>query len=97
VKRVPAPNEEGLCAYCMWPMQGDQVWFNGCLAHCRCAAEHEALILGDDAGPGLLEHLDAMEERAAFIERLGREAAALGLDYQLLAQAVIRASSNAES
>jgi hypothetical protein len=91
----PPPNTQDLCAYCLWPMQGDKILFNGAYGHARCVAEHERLILGDDAGPGLLEHLDWLEERAAFLDRLGYEAAELGMDTDMLALAVARANHHA--
>ena len=90
------PNDLDRCSSCFWPMMGDKLWWNGTFMHARCAAEHERLVLGDDAMPGLLEHLDALEERSVFLVRLGREAVKLGIDIQLLAQAIERASSNAE-
>ena len=91
-RATPTPNDEGLCDCCFWPMNGDKVWHNGGFCHARCAAEHERLILGDDAMPGLLEHLDALDERRAFLARLGAEAAKLGIDRQKLATAAERAT-----
>jgi hypothetical protein len=91
MKRVPTPNAQGLCCYCMRSMDGDRLWFNGAYAHNRCAAEHERLILGEDAMPGLLEHLDSLDERRAFLTRLGHEAGKLGIGRQQLAKAVERA------
>lgn len=88
VPREKAPNEQGLCDCCFYRFDGDKVWHNGGFCHARCAAEHERLVLGDDACPGLLEHLDALVERTAFLTKLGREAARLGIDRQLLAAAV---------
>jgi hypothetical protein len=72
-------------------MRGDKLFWNGAYFHARCAAFHERLILGDDAGPGLLEHLDGLDERRAFLTRLGHEAGKLGIDRQHLATAVERA------
>jgi hypothetical protein len=49
---APTPNEQNLCDCCFYPFDGSKVWHNGGFAHARCAAEHERLILGDDAMPG---------------------------------------------
>jgi hypothetical protein len=92
-KGAKRPNDRGECDSCRWPMQGDRVWWNGAYFHARCAAEHERLILGDDAFPGLLEHLDHLGELRAFLTRLGSEAARVGIDHQLLALAVARAGA----
>jgi hypothetical protein len=89
---TPTPNDEGLCDCCFWPLAGDKVWHNGGYAHARCAAEHERLILGADAMPGLLEHLDELDAHRAFLERLGAETGKLGIDRQQLALAIGRAS-----
>jgi hypothetical protein len=89
-----SPNSQDLCDGCYWPMMGDRLWWNGAFMHARCAAEHERLVLGEDAMPGLLEHLDALEERAVFLARLGREAIRLGIDIQLMARAIEGASAN---
>jgi hypothetical protein len=86
-----SPNEQGRCAYCMRPMQGDKLWFNGCFAHARCAGEAERRILGEDAGPGLLEHLDYLDDLETFVRRFATEAAALGLDRTKLETAIATA------
>jgi hypothetical protein len=91
-----SPNEQGLCASCFYPFDGDRRRYDNAYFHHRCAAFHERLVLGDDAGPGLLEHLDAMEARRSFLTRLGAEAGKLGIDRQKLATAVERAT-HAES
>jgi hypothetical protein len=93
MKRAPTPNDEGLCDACFWPMAGDRVWHNGGYCHARCAAEHERLILGDDAMPGLLEVLDDLDMMAAFLTRLDHEAGRAGIDRQMLATAIARASA----
>lgn len=92
-RATPPPNDEGLCDCCFYPFAGDKLWFNGGFCHARCAAEHERLILGDDAMPGLLDHLDYLEDRDSFLARLGAEAAKLGIDRQQLATAIGRASN----
>jgi hypothetical protein len=89
---VPAGHETGLCASCLYPFDGDRLWWNGGFMHTRCAAARERLILGDDAGPGLLEHLDYLDDLDSFLTNLGREAGKLGIDLQRLALAVERAS-----
>jgi hypothetical protein len=91
VPEKDAPNDRGLCAYCLWPMQGDRLWFNGAFAHARCAAEHERLILGEDAGSGMLEHLDYLDDLCTFVRRFAAEAAAQGLDRTKLETAIARA------
>jgi hypothetical protein len=73
-------------------MQGDKLWHNGAFMHAACAAEHERLILGDDAGPGLAEHLDYVDALQTFLAKLGTEAAILGIDRQKLAFAIRRAA-----
>jgi len=90
-RATPTPNDEGLCDCCFWPMAGDKIWHNGGFCHARCAAEHERLVLGDDAAPGLLEHLDDLDMMVAFVTRLDREAEVLGIDRQKLATAIERA------
>ena len=90
--QVPTPNEQGLCDCCMRPFDGDKLWHNGGFAHARCAAEHERLILGDDGMPCLSDHLAYVDGLQVFIGRLGKEAAALGIDRQKLALAVGRAA-----
>jgi hypothetical protein len=87
---APTPNEQNLCDCCFYPFDGSKVWHNGGFAHARCAAEHERLILGDDAMPGLLEHLDYLDDLQAFLGRLGSEAAALGIDRQQIVRAIER-------
>jgi hypothetical protein len=92
---VPAgntPNDRGECDSCRWPLRGNKVWWHGAWFHDRCAAEHERLILGEDAGPGLAEQLDAIDALDGFLARLGKEAAAIGLDSQRLATAIERAN-----
>jgi hypothetical protein len=91
---VPArntPNDRGECDSCRWPLNSDRVSWNGAFMHARCAAEHERLVLGDDAGPGLAEQLEAIDALDSFLARLGKEAAAIGLDRQRLATAIERA------
>jgi hypothetical protein len=85
------PNDRDECDSCRWPMQGDKLWWNGAYFHARCAAEHERLILGEDACPGLLEHLDALEERCVFLLRLAAAADQHGIDRATLARAVAEA------
>ena len=67
-----SPNAQGMCSYCFWPMQGDCLYLNGAYAHTHCVAEHELLILGEDAMPGLLEHLDYLDDLAGFLDQLSR-------------------------
>jgi hypothetical protein len=92
---TPMPNELGLCDCCFFPFDGDKVWSNGGYAHARCAAEHERLVAGEDSMPGRGEHLAHVTVLAAFLGRLGKEAAALGIDRQRLAQAIGRAADGA--
>jgi hypothetical protein len=93
--RVPTPNEQGLCCYCFRPLHGNRVLFNGAYAHAGCAAARERLIAGEDAMPGLGEHLAYVDGLEVFLGRLGKEAAALGIDRQRLAQAIGRAADGA--
>jgi hypothetical protein len=86
------PNDQGLCDCCFYPFDGNKVWHNGGFCHARCAAEHELLILGDDAMPCLVDHLDYLDDLHTFITRLGKEAAHMGIDRQKLANAIERAS-----
>lgn len=89
--RVPTPNDRDECDSCRWPMQGDRLWWNGAYFHARCAAEHERLVLGENAMPGLLEHLDYLDDLGGFVRRFATEAAALGLDRATLETAIARA------
>jgi hypothetical protein len=90
-RATPTPNDEGLCDFCFWPMAGDKIWWNGAYGHARCVAEHERLVLGDDASPGLIEVLEDLDMMVVFLTRLDREAEVLGIDRQKLASAIERA------
>jgi hypothetical protein len=87
---TPTPNEQGLCASCFYRLDGDKVWWSDAYFHARCAARHEALILGDDAH-GLAGHLDYLDDLDTFIRRFATEAAQLGLDRARLETAIARA------
>jgi hypothetical protein len=88
---VPQGHKTGLCASCFYPFDGDRLWWDNAYFHARCAAERERLILGDDAFPGLLEHLDHLDNLDTFIRRFATEAAQLGLDRARLETAIARA------
>lgn len=91
-RATPPPNDVDLCAFCFWRMAGDKIWWNGGYGHARCVAEHERLVLGEDACPGLLEIIEDLDLMAAFLTRFDREAEVLGIDRQRLATAIERAS-----
>jgi hypothetical protein len=95
---MTAPHAEGLCDWCLWPLNGDAVAFNGGIGHSTCVRFMHALITmgAEDAEalpwPLRLTRDDPVEP---FLRRLGYEAGRLGIDRDQLATAIKRALADA--
>jgi hypothetical protein len=87
-----APHSQGLCDWCFEGLSERAVEFNGGVGHPACAEHAYNIILGPWAIPWHPRRFQRQDPLIPFCERLGREAARLGIDIQKLATAVGRAS-----
>jgi hypothetical protein len=84
---------DGLCDWCLDPLGDQAVELNGGIGHPRCAEWVWHAIEGADALPWRPQRQWFRQDPLIpFLERLGREAARLGIDPHKLAAAVERAS-----
>jgi hypothetical protein len=97
MKRAPyqPPHAEGLCDWCLWPLNGDAAAFNQGIGHSACVNFiHELLTDGAEDAEALPwpEKLTVETPTADFVRRLAVEAGKLGIDRHKLAAAVERAA-----
>jgi hypothetical protein len=91
-----APDRDGLCDWCLEPLGEAATELNGGIGHPRCAEWVWRVVEGPDALPWRPHQQWPREDPLIpFLERLGREAARLGIDCQKLAVAVGGAKGHA--
>jgi hypothetical protein len=88
---MTAPHD-GLCGWCRRPLGDVAERFNGGVGHPECVAYAHQTVVGPDGPPWARPiRLYREDPVLAFVGRLGREAARLGIDRQRLATAIERA------
>jgi hypothetical protein len=89
---MSAPHTRGECDWCREAL-GDVVeLFNGGLGHPACVAYAHQTVVGPDGPPWARpQRLYRQDPTIALFERLGFEAARVGIDRQKLALAISRA------
>lgn len=88
-----SPGPPGLCAWCFEKLGDQRSDFNGGTGHPECTRFAYQCAAGDDAMPWPIPE-PSVYESVEFLQRLGREAAKLGLDPDKLVTAVLRASGH---
>jgi hypothetical protein len=87
------PHTEGLCDWCFEPLGQGAAEFNNGVGHNACAQYAYDSVMGPDALPWRPERRwHRADPMLDFLQRLGCEAAKLGIDPHAFARAVERAA-----
>jgi hypothetical protein len=90
---LQAVRKAGICAWCFEPVGDQRSELNGGIGHPECTRHVWDCMVGDDAMPWPIPEPSTYES-VEFLQRLGREAAKLGIDRNKLTTAILRASGD---